>query len=634
MPHILKKLYDFVKNSTHTLRNEPLINKNPVLTLFKPVEPAKKFRKYSDDPLQNILINIVRLQSEKNIIDGIYSETTNACLAMHLVFYYLQKSMDLENINLVITEMLNISPVRRKLHEFPWDCQGLPQMIRGLIRCCTLYKQEKDLDNYTANQLRETCKDGVRLFDDLLMPLIKRKNELEEAQKHMFISTGVFSENEKRAFNDKYEKEREAHRRIAQIQGELLISFCDIIDYFVDKWPRSLENPLKVFCGQIPQIIADIDIEEDIIKDGLQKFALRIPASIAAFRDSNGEEWKRIVQSLCTKDASGVSPLCRIWELLEKKSKDEAYAFLKSLIQSIVGGLLKSTSKGEVELGFEEHIAKTVTGDIYNLLIECYSHLNIDKDLWGQYINAEVATLLSRNGAIMQQKCPGMYSSLCLIIKIVMDTKEPGDPVMTDKIKVLFLAANPKDTRRIALDEEINEIEKKIRQSPFRDSLIMVCQLAASYDDFQNSLLQHKPHIVHFGCHGTMSNEIILSKDGFTERVSGDSLKRIFGILKDNLRGVILNACYSSTQAEAIIQVIDFAIGIPKEIRDSEAKLFAASFYRAIGYGRVIQDAFDLGIASLKQMGATDNNLPLLLVRTGVDPTKLRLLSPTEEEQW
>jgi hypothetical protein len=47
-----------------------------------------------------------------------------------------------------------------------------------------------------------------------------------------------------------------------------------------------------------------------------------------------------------------------------------------------------------------------------------------------------------------------------------------------------------------------------------------------------------------------------------------------------------LNACDSAPQAEAIVSVIDCAVGMSDEIDDSAAIAFAAAFYEALGYGR------------------------------------------------
>ena len=71
------------------------------------------------------------------------------------------------------------------------------------------------------------------------------------------------------------------------------------------------------------------------------------------------------------------------------------------------------------------------------------------------------------------------------------------------KVKVLFLASNPLEQTRLALDEEIRAITAQIRSADHRDALELVSGWAVRPDDLQQLLLQHKPHIVHFSGHGT-----------------------------------------------------------------------------------------------------------------------------------
>lgn len=199
--------------------------------------------------------------------------------------------------------------------------------------------------------------------------------------------------------------------------------------------------------------------------------------------------------------------------------------------------------------------------------------------------------------------------------------------ITTEKIKILFVAANPKDIQPLALGEEIREIENKIRATKYRDSLVMIQKWATRYDDLQQALLEHRPHIVHFSGHGTTTSEILLKDTlGNAQPINQDALKELFNILKDNIRGVILNACYSNLQAKAIIEVIDFAIGMKKEIGDKAAIQFAASFYRAIGFNKSVREGFDLGVNSLKGIGIADADIPDLLVRKGVDSSNIYLL--------
>jgi hypothetical protein len=96
--------------------------------------------------------------------------------------------------------------------------------------------------------------------------------------------------------------------------------------------------------------------------------------------------------------------------------------------------------------------------------------------------------------------------------------------------------------------------------------------------------------------------------------------------LKDNIRIVVLNACYSRPQAEAIVETIDCAAGMKKAIGDDAAIVFASSFYRALGFGRSVQEAFDQGRTALLLNGIPEANTPDLLVRNGVDPKMVILV--------
>lgn len=186
------------------------------------------------------------------------------------------------------------------------------------------------------------------------------------------------------------------------------------------------------------------------------------------------------------------------------------------------------------------------------------------------------------------------------------------------KIKILFLAANPKQTNQLALDEEIREITQKIRMSEGRD-LDVISGWAVRPDDLLQYLNEHKPQIVHFSGHGSSEGELILvDNNGKAKPVSSEALKALFTILKDNIQVVILNACYSRIQAEAINEVIDFVIGMNKAIGDNAAITFAASFYRALGFNRTVQEAFDQAKTALLLEGIPEQNTPHLFIRNGV----------------
>lgn len=200
-------------------------------------------------------------------------------------------------------------------------------------------------------------------------------------------------------------------------------------------------------------------------------------------------------------------------------------------------------------------------------------------------------------------------------------------------IKILFLAANPLNTIPLRLDEESRAIDQALRQSEFRDQFDIQQHWAVRVMDLQGLFLRHTPDIIHFSGHGSKANEIILQDDvGSSHPVSARALEQLFSILKDNIRCVTLNACYSKQQAEAIARHIDCVIGMSKAIQDRSAISFAASFYQALGYGRDVQTAFDLGCLQINLNNLGEQDIPKLLAIKS-DPRNVKFaVSHTEKE--
>ncbi len=199
-----------------------------------------------------------------------------------------------------------------------------------------------------------------------------------------------------------------------------------------------------------------------------------------------------------------------------------------------------------------------------------------------------------------------------------------------ERVTILFLAANPKATSRLALDEEAREIQHKLLVAEHRDAFELVTQWAVRPDDLLQALNQYRPHVVHFSGHGTSTEGIMLAGDGDTVRpVSGVALGHLFGTLEDRIRVVMLNACHSRTLAEDITKHIDCVVGMNRAVKDATAIRFAASFYRALAFGRSVQNAFDQGVTSLLLEGLEGTDIPELVVRPGVDANDVVLVPGT-----
>lgn len=196
-------------------------------------------------------------------------------------------------------------------------------------------------------------------------------------------------------------------------------------------------------------------------------------------------------------------------------------------------------------------------------------------------------------------------------------------------VKVLLLSANPIDSP-LSIDEEFRAIDQKIRSSEHREHVVLIQHGAVRLEDVAGLLMRHKPHVVHFSGHGAASGISLTGADGKGRLVPPNALADTFRTLKDNVRVVLLNACDSAPQAEAIVSEIDCAVGMSDEIADTAAIAFAAAFYEALGYGRSVQDAFDLALVQLEGAGA-DRSLAKLYKRRAVKPSRIILVSNSRD---
>ena len=190
-----------------------------------------------------------------------------------------------------------------------------------------------------------------------------------------------------------------------------------------------------------------------------------------------------------------------------------------------------------------------------------------------------------------------------------------------DKIKILFLAADPRDVvYRPALDREFREVGQKIRAGSERDSIELRAEFALRPEDLQQVLLVHRPHIVHFSGHGRREGLVLQDDKDKTQSVNEDALADLFRILKDDIRVVVLNACYSASQAEKLRQIVDFTVGMSDALDDEAALLFSESFYRALAFGRSVAHAFGLANNALDIRRIPGSMKPRLLVKDGANP--------------
>lgn len=198
---------------------------------------------------------------------------------------------------------------------------------------------------------------------------------------------------------------------------------------------------------------------------------------------------------------------------------------------------------------------------------------------------------------------------------------------------ILVLAANPKDTTRLRLDQEIREIENGLQRARKGDEFILKPVLAARPMDVRRAMLDIKPHFVHFCGHGAGEDGIAFEDEhGKTMLVGAEALADFFELFSDSVECVVLNACHSEAQAEAIAQKIKYVVGMKKGIGDNAAIEFAVAFYDALGAGKDIEFAYKLACNAIQWAGLPEHLTPVLKKYSQVTPPKTNICLPDLRE--
>lgn len=201
---------------------------------------------------------------------------------------------------------------------------------------------------------------------------------------------------------------------------------------------------------------------------------------------------------------------------------------------------------------------------------------------------------------------------------------------LPQQITVLFIASNPSDQTQLRLDEEIREIQKKIRESDYRDSINLKSVWAARPTDLLQAINEHKPTIIHFSGHGSDQDELVLQDDvGNSQVVGKETLVELFKVVSSNIQLIVFNTCFSGNQADDVTDHISAAIGMGNSIGDEAARVFAAQLYSAIGFGKNVGEAFGQAKVALMLQNIPEEDTPQLYVSNELDENEIVLVQPS-----
>lgn len=184
---------------------------------------------------------------------------------------------------------------------------------------------------------------------------------------------------------------------------------------------------------------------------------------------------------------------------------------------------------------------------------------------------------------------------------------------------ILFLAADPAGTDRLALDEECAAIERELSMTVGREDFDFRSKWAVSVDDLVRHLNALQPTVIHFSGHGGGAAGLLLQEDGVPQLVPPRALGLLIRATARRTRVVVLNACFSAAQADALAGAVDCVVGMEGNLGDDAARSFAVAFYRALGHRNSVGNAVDQGVAILAAKQLPEEALPRCRTRAGVD---------------
>lgn len=169
----------------------------------------------------------------------------------------------------------------------------------------------------------------------------------------------------------------------------------------------------------------------------------------------------------------------------------------------------------------------------------------------------------------------------------------------TDKkkklVKILFMAANPKNTQSLNLNSEYRTLQQEMRQGSKRDNFEWLAPIfAATLTEMMRGLNQ-QPNIIHFSGHGLNKGLVLEDENAYAQVVSNEMLGLLFKDLKDVVKIIVLNCCYSTAQAEFLSKIGCYVLGYNTPVGDKVAQSFAKGFYMGLSDGKDFKNALNSG---------------------------------------
>jgi hypothetical protein len=191
---------------------------------------------------------------------------------------------------------------------------------------------------------------------------------------------------------------------------------------------------------------------------------------------------------------------------------------------------------------------------------------------------------------------------------------------MSERLRILFLAANPTDAARLRLDDEYRLVRQRMRDNVEAGNVELRLESAARLEDLLRALAEYKPHVVHFAGHGNDEAVCLENDEGLTAVLTKEQLAALLELLSRHVRLVVLNACRSAPQTGTLARAVDYVVGTNVPVADNAALRFTADFYTELALGGTVREAFHKAAARPEAGGCAGQYA--VNVREGVDESR------------
>lgn len=122
---------------------------------------------------------------------------------------------------------------------------------------------------------------------------------------------------------------------------------------------------------------------------------------------------------------------------------------------------------------------------------------------------------------------------------------------------ILSISADPRNQPRLRLGEEHKALDQTLQISRIRDAYKLETLSSCQPQDIGPALRHYCPTILHFSGYGSTIGICVKDQNGNEQTVDIEQLASVLRLAKSlGLKGVIMNACYSATQAEVIAHAV------------------------------------------------------------------------------